>query len=57
MMYFCRKMYTIETGSANMIANALNSDHGVWVANWPTIPLSATARVNCFASDRKMTEK
>ena len=56
MMYFCRKMYTIETGSANMIANALNSDHGVVVANWPTIPFRASDSVNCCGSDRKMTE-
>jgi hypothetical protein len=31
MMYFWRNRYTIDTGSANMIAKALNSDHGVWV--------------------------
>ncbi len=33
MMYFCRKMYTSETGRANRIAKALNSAHGVVVAN------------------------
>jgi hypothetical protein len=33
MMYFWRSRYTSDTGSANMIANALNSDQGVWVAN------------------------
>ena len=29
-MYFWRKKNTIETGAANRIANAANSDHGVW---------------------------
>ena len=49
-MYRWNTRYTTETGSANRIANAAKSDHGVVVANWPTIALSAIDSVKSGGS-------
>ena len=44
-MYFWKKKNTIDTGAANRIENAANSDHGV-CPNAPTILFRASDSVN-----------